>query len=54
MPEYLLRIIGQIVEILLGRLNVPGEEAVYTAVVRNEEYAGCSREEVERYYESVV
>ena len=26
-PEYLLRIIGQVVEILLGRLNVPKEEA---------------------------
>ena len=116
-PEYLLGIIGQVVEILLGRLNVPGEEArrfadqvkerkvgelfahfqgydvqatrrearaegrkegraegleegltalvrslrqflpdfetVYDAVIRNEEYAGCSRKEVMKYYESV-
>ena len=112
-PEYLLGIIGQIVEILLGRLNVPGEEArrfadqvkerkvgelfanfkgydvqatrrearaegleegiekglsalietlksilpdfeaVYNAVVKNEVYSGCSREEVMKYYESV-
>ena len=117
-PEYLLRIIGQVVEILLGRLNVPKEEArrfadqvkerkvgelfanfkgydvqatrrearaegleegmekgiekglaalvrslrqllpdfdaVYAAVIRNEEYTGCSREEVRKYYESAV
>ncbi len=36
------------------RQFLPDFEAVYTAVVRNEEYAGCSREEVERYYESAV
>ena len=115
-PEYLLRIIGHVVEILLGRLNVPKEEvrwfadqvkerkvgelfanfkgydvqatrrearsegyeegikegikkglsalvatlqtmlpdfeAVYAAVVKNEMYAGCTREEIRKYYKS--
>ena len=105
-PEYLLGIIGQIVEILLAKLHVPQEEAqafadrvkerkvgelfanfkgydvpetrriardegrkeglaalvrtlknllpdfenVYHAVVQNEEYAECTREEVMKYY----
>ncbi len=115
-PEYLLGIIGQVVEILLGRLNVPRAEArwfadqvkerkvselfahfqgydvqatrcearaegrkegleegiekglsaliktmkpvfpdfetIYNAVVKNEVYAHCTREEVMKYYES--
>ena len=29
-------------------------EAVYTAVISNEEYADCTREEVRKYYESTV
>ena len=113
-PEYLLGIIGQIVEILLAKLSVPMDEArrfadqvkerkvgelfanfkgydvqevrriareegekagkkvgekkglaalvrslkvflpdfenVYNAVIKNEEYAGCTREEVMKYY----
>ena len=29
-------------------------EAVYTAVISNEEYADCTRDEVRKYYESTV
>ena len=35
------------------RQLLPDFEAVYAAVISNEEYAGCSREEVMKYYESV-
>ncbi len=33
---------------------LPDFEAVYAAVIKNEVYAGCSREEIMKYYESAV
>ena len=36
------------------KLMLPDFEAVYSAVVRNEIYAGCSREEIRQYYENTV
>ena len=33
---------------------LPDFESVYAAVIKNEVYAGCSREEIMKYYESTV
>ena len=43
--------LSALVETLKSML--PDFEAVYNAVVKNEVYAGCSREEIMKYYESV-
>ena len=32
------------------KVFIPDFENVYSAVIKNEEYAGCTREEVMKYY----
>ena len=49
MKEGQERGLGALVRTL--KVMLPDFEAVYSAVIKNEEYAGCTRETVMRYYE---